>query len=165
MPPITVASDGRLDDEAPASVAMVMVDVVHQRKLAVVGVIGGKLKQRWIDQFAQYLRGRDFIWCEDNSVVLAGLARGANRTAELDAGTTAIHLAFAALRCRVWFEYVESDANWLNGPSTELLDNRWLRDKGFSAHTTSIPTWPWRLDPDTRVQSIRARLGENSDGS
>ena len=97
--------------------------------------------------------------------MLAGLARGANRTAELDAGTTTIHLAFAALRCRVWFEYVESDANWSDGPSRELLGNQWLRDKGFSAHTTSIPTWPWLLDPDTRVQSILARFGENSDGS
>ena len=47
LPPIIVASDGRLDDEAPASVAMVMVDVVRQPELAVVGVIRDGLKQRW----------------------------------------------------------------------------------------------------------------------
>ena len=54
------------------------------------------------------------------------------------------------------FEYVDSKANWSDGPSRELLDNVWVKENGFSVHAKGVPTWPWTLQPDERVQQILA---------
>ena len=151
-----------------------MVDVAKGIKKAVVGEILPELIAYWskheqyialveqgavalgLHDFRDELRGRDIVWFEDNSVVLSGLVKGSNRGEELDNGMAALHLAFAAIKARVWSEYVESKANWSDGPSRELLNNAWLKEHGFSVHARNVPRWPWALQPHERVQQILA---------
>jgi hypothetical protein len=137
-PPIVVASDGRLDDRAPASVAVLIVDIATGSRKCIVAEIPQPLIDKWsvheqyialveqaavvmgVFEFAAELRQRDVIWFEDNSVVLSGLAKGSNHGEDLDAGCACIHLALAMLKARSWWEYVESKANWSDGASRLL---------------------------------------------
>ena len=59
-------------------------------------------------------KGRDFVWYEDNAVVLSAMVSGRSRSAKLDIAAMVVHLALAMINCRVWFEYVESNANWMD---------------------------------------------------
>ena len=90
-------------------------------------------------------------WFEDNASVLAGLIRGASREAELDNGAASLHTVLAALQCRVWFEWIESKANWADGASRELEQHRWTSDAGFQFTRQEVPVWPWAADPEERV--------------
>ena len=73
------------------------------------------------------------MWFIDNVVVLAGLAKGHNRTQELDAANSVISLTPAQMGSRVWWEYVESKANWADAPSRLLKDCAWLAEKKIAA--------------------------------
>ena len=104
----------------------------------------------------QVLAGRDVIWYEDNSVVLSGLVKGANGQAGLDQGSSCIHLALAMLRTRVWWEYIESKANWSDEASRggDLL----LHWNGFQYTTADIPTWPWTTSAEELVEVVRQHI-------
>jgi len=175
--PIVIASDGRLDETAPPSIGVVLVDPEDGAREAVVGYVPDVLVQKWsvkeqyialveqsaialgIDTFKHRLRNRDVIWFEDNAVVLSGMVKGRCHCPEVDDAMAALHLAFAMLRTRVWYEYVESDANWSDGPSRELSANEWLVQEGFSVHTTDAPAWPWLVSPEDRVTVLAGMLG------
>ena len=170
LPPLVVASDGRLDDSAPPSVAVLVFDPVTGTRQGVVAVLSGELLSAWggdretficrVEQAAVLLglltwpalfASRDAYWFEDNSVVLSGLCRGGSRTALLDQGVAVVHLLLARLRARVWFEYVESHANWSDGASRLLLLGPWSAHHGFQLVTGDVPSWPWTVPPDQRV--------------
>ena len=127
FPPVIIASNGRPDDAKAPSVGVVVIDGTTVG--AVVAVIPPELCARWaafkrpdgqdkkyhyialVEQAAMVLglvecsasfAGRDLIWLVDNMVVLADLAKGHNRTIELDAGDSSIQLMSAHLWTRCW---------------------------------------------------------------
>ena len=72
-----------------------------------------------------------------------------------------LHLILAALRARVWWEYVESHANWSDRLSRELSDP-WLVEQGFEIRESQLGTWPWAVDEAQRWQhacAVVAALG------
>ena len=171
-PPVVIASDGRLDDSAPASVAVLLFDPLSGLKLAWVAILPPELIARWRADSEQYIalveqaavmmgilhaspiiRGRDLLWFEDNSVVLSGLVRGASSSGELDSGCSCIHLSLAMLKVRAWWEYVESKSNWADGPSRGSDD--FLVSNSFRKFPGSIPMWPWTVAADERVALLR----------
>jgi hypothetical protein len=176
-PPLVVASDGRLDDSRPPSIAVLIVDPESGRRVAWVAYIPPQLVDRWenisdryialVEQAAlimglqmasEMFRGRDFVWYEDNSVVLSGLVKGANHGAELDAGCATIHLGFAKIGARGWYEYVESAANWADGASRVLHEDPFLREHGFETYTGQVPLWPWCEPASSRVARVEEWL-------
>ena len=53
----------------------------------------------------------------DNTAALAGVIKGGGAQSDLASLAALFHLTVASLRCRVWAEYVESDANCSDGVS------------------------------------------------
>ena len=91
---------------------------------ALLGIFG-------ILQAHPHWHGRDVVWYEDNSVVLAALIKGSSGNAQLDAAVMIVHTAISCLGCRIWFEYSESESNWADEPSRLLARSLWPVKKGF----------------------------------
>ena len=124
-----IASDGRLDASAPASIATLIVDPLSDTRVAFLASIPAELRSRWgakeqyiahVEQAALVmviigdcypLQGRDAFWFIDNSVTLSAMIKGTSSEPDLARAAAALHLALAARACRMWFEYVESDSN------------------------------------------------------
>ena len=64
-----------------------------------------------------FLQGHDIIWYIDNQSACQLLVKGASSVADLSILAAVKQLMFPCLGCRLYFEYVESDAN-LKGPYT-----------------------------------------------
>ena len=58
------------------------------------------------------------------------------------------HLLLAFLRCRVWFEYVESEANVSDGLSRDGLSDTWSQQQGWSLSEAFVPDFEkWMAMP------------------
>ena len=66
-----------------------------------------------------------------------------------------LHLVLAIMRTRVWWEYVESHANWSDRLSRDL-DDPWLRAQGFTITKGVLGTWPWDVDDLSRYKAAVA---------
>ena len=107
---------------------------------------------------------RDIVWYIDNSVVLASMCKGASKSQAIDHGATALHLILAGLSTRVWWEYVESKANWSDALSRELNDP-WLVEQGFDIRRVELQQWPWAVDATSFAVwagSVVSALGKGS---
>ena len=172
LPPLVIASDGRQDETSPPSISALFFDPVSSRKVAIAAEISAELMTTWgnsehcialveqaalilgIMKFQHALRGRSFLWFEDNSAVLSSLVKGSSGHPMLDAGTATIHLLLASLEARTWFEYVESDANWSDGASRLLGADSWAKANGFAVETGSVPSWPWLAQGSHRIKLV-----------
>ncbi len=170
-PPLIIASDGRLDASAPASIATLIVDPVDGTRLALLASIPADLIARWghkeqyiahVEQAALVmviigdcypLQGRDAFWFIDNTVTLSAMIKGTSSEPDIARAAAALHLALAARSCRMWFEFVESDSNWADEPSRELWRSKFLGQHGFQARPGYVPAWPW-IEEDGRVARI-----------
>ena len=158
-----------------------LVDVELGVRLARVAIIPLELQLQWgaetefyislveqaavilgLIEFASWFRGRDAYWFEDNSVVLAGMVKGASSGELLDHGAASAHLLIADMRARVWWEYVQSKANWSDGASRELEHDQWVRLRGFSTERAQIPLWPWQATGADRIAAVRKVSGERA---
>ena len=70
-------------------------------------------------------RGRDVRWFVDNTAVLGALVRGRSGDPVVHIMTELIHLLLFCLQCMVYFEWVESDANWSDGMSRLMTQCPW----------------------------------------
>ena len=93
---------------------------------------------------------------EDNSNVLAGMVKGTSKGEQLDAGAASIHLMLACLRARPWWEYVQSESDWSDGASRQLLNDEWTRRHGFQMGVGDIPVWPWLAQEKERLRQAQA---------
>ena len=75
----------------------------------------------------------------------------------MDRGTAAVHLALARLGCRIWFEYIESKANWSDSASRLLFEDPWCKANGFLLQQFEVPAWVWECQQsDLQIQVIDA---------
>ena len=107
---------------------------------------------------AARLRGRDVVWFIDNAAVLSALVKGSSRSVDVDRAAAVVSLLSAMLQMRVWFEYIESDANWADFTSRELTVNPWMLQQGYVLRQCSPPSWPWVSSDDSLVSFIRDRV-------
>ena len=84
-------------------------------------------------ELAPELRGTRGVWFIDNIAALMALVRGRSDSDDLDSLARIIHCALFALRTWIYFEWVESEANWSDGISRTGFDDPWHRTHGFSA--------------------------------
>ena len=83
--------------------------------------------------------------------------KGGSSSEALDRGTAAFHLALAVLHTRVWFEYIESEANWSDSASRRLFDDPWCKANGFDLKALTVPSWVWTVEySDLRSQVVQA---------
>ncbi len=169
--PLIVASDGRLDSSAPASIATLIIDPESGTRLALLATIPDDLVERWsvksqyiahVEQAAivmgvfhenSLFRDRDAIWFLDNTVALSSMVKGSSTEPDLARAAASLHLALAYQRSRIWFEYIESDSNWADEPSRSLWSSSFLRTQQFCAMTGNVPSWPW-TDEEGRVERV-----------
>ena len=169
--PLVVASDGRLDESAPASIATSVVDPETGSRRALLAAIPDDLIQRWsvksqyiahVEQAAvvmgvlhadNWFQDRDAIWLLDNTVALSAMIKGSSAEPDLARAAASLHLVLAHQRSRVWFEYIESDSNWADEPSRALWASSFLRLHGFHATAGTVPAWPW-TDEERRVERV-----------
>ena len=169
--PLIIASDGRLDASAPASIATLVIDPETGARSALLASIPQELIARWsskqqyiahVEQAAivmavldrrAYFRNRDAVWLTDSTVALSATIRGSSSEPDLARAAAAIHLTLASLSSRVWFEYIESDSNWADEPSRALWASSFLRHHKFHVSAGAVPAWPW-TDEAGRVERV-----------
>ena len=172
LPPIVVATDGRVDEHAPASIAYVAVDVVSGSRDSGWAWVPEAVKSYWgpedgialveesaillaVQELGDQWVGRDVIWFTDNSVVLAAMTKGASRSAAIDEAAVSLQLITARLGLRIWWEYIESKSNWADRLSRER-DDPWLRSLQFSVRECVLHGWPWGQQSTDRWAWVRA---------
>ncbi len=172
--PLIIASDGRLDDSAPASIATLVVDPETGARSALLAPLPEELIQRWsakkqyiahVEQAAivmgvlreaDWFHDRDAVWFVDNTVALSAMIKGSSAEPDLARPAAAIHLVLADKRSRVWFEYIESDSNWADEPSRALWASRFLRLHGLQTSAGAVPAWSWTDEAGRVERSLAA---------
>ena len=171
--PLYVASDARLDESAPPSLAVLIYDPEDRSRTGFCSVLPVALRQRWSVQ-QQYIalvelaapvtavfwckkqfKNRDIVWFIDNSAALSCLVKGGSSSEDMDRGTSAVHLALAEMRARVWWEYVESKANWSDTASRLLFLDPWCLANSFSLDPFKVPEWVWFVEPHQLLGAVK----------
>ncbi len=75
--------------------------------------------------------GCDLIWFVDSTAALAAAIKGTSKDQDVVAMTQLLYFLLFAGDIRVYWEYVESDSNWSDGASRDLLADLWSRQHGF----------------------------------
>ena len=83
--------------------------------------------------------GRRVTWFLDNSSALYVYAKGTSGNRWLEHTTQVFHLQSFRDKVRVWFEFVASHQNWVDGISRDLNLDHWSRSHGFSTRLVSVP--------------------------
>lgn len=89
--------------------------------------------------------GRDVVWYVDNTPAVCSYVKGSASSLDIERAVHVFYLIRALIKCRIWWEWVESDANWSDGVSRLGLGDPFARRHGFSLSTFVCPSWPWRL--------------------
>ena len=79
------------------------------------------------------MAGRDVLWYIDNQAACEPLIKGSSTSFDLNFIASLTHLMFARLRCRVFFEHIESEANPADGLSRDGLLDAWTLAQGLQA--------------------------------
>jgi hypothetical protein len=77
------------------------------------------------------LIGCDLLWFIDNTSALAAAVRGSSSDPDVASMTQLLYVLAYSADVRIFGEYVESDSNWADGASRDLLDDPWARANGF----------------------------------
>jgi hypothetical protein len=72
--------------------------------------------------------------------------QGASAHRELDQGAAVLHFLLAALKIRMWAEYIPSKANWADEPSRHFEGSPWLKRRGFQVSQGRTLAWPYEHD-------------------
>ena len=89
--------------------------------------------------FAEHFRGRRGTWYIDNIAALMALVRGRSRHEDLDYLAGAVHAAMFSLEVWIYFEWIESKANWSDGISRDGPKDLWSTQNGFEIAPTLFP--------------------------
>ncbi|CAE7369278.1 unnamed protein product [Symbiodinium sp. CCMP2592] len=86
-------------------------------------------------------RGRDVILFVDNTAVCSALVRGASTAADIAHLSSASHLLWIRLQCRVYVEWVPSDDNAADGLSRAGVRDHWSASQPWRSQ--HVPCVPW----------------------
>ena len=91
------------------------------------------------------LCGRDVVWFVDNTAALSGCVKGGSKEPTLAKLVALFWVLCYRLDCRVWLEFVESDANWSDGISRDLDKDEFSKEHGFTTreYTPSLDWLEW----------------------
>ena len=92
-----------------------------------------------IIECGQHLKHKRGVWFIDNVAALMALVRGRSNQPSLDALALLIHAALFTLRAWVYFEWVESKANWSDGISRDGFHDEWSQRQLFRVQACTVP--------------------------
>lgn len=170
--PLVCASDARMDEEAPPSGAVLLEDPASGLKRAWIFVASQDLMALWAHdatiatmECAMVVAGMlsdlrsfttvDVIWFIDNSVALSCLVKGGGSTEALHRASAAPKCLMHFLQSRIWFEYVESKANWSDSASRDLEACKFCSMHNFPIFRGRMPKWPWTVPLDELVAKAK----------
>ena len=176
IPPLVVASDGRVDDTAIPSAGVCLYDPLTDAKYAWCMELCSELCLRWRDrhcimeveampvvtvvlEMCELFRGRDVIWYIDNVAALSAFVKGGSEAEDLDRAAAVLSLAAARLQARFWFEYIQSESNWADELSRSLENSAWTVANGFALRRVQVPAWPWAVRQQDLVCTLEMALG------
>ena len=103
----------------------------------------------------ELFRHRRGTWFADNTAALMALVRGKSNQPDLDMLAKMIHIAMFSLRVWIYFEWIESKANWADGISRQGAGDLWLRRHAFAVGSCAVHLALWRL-PFTALLRVTA---------
>ena len=86
---------------------------------------------------------RGVIHWIDNTVALHSVVKGGSKNKAVDRACTAVRTICLVARCRPWFEYIRSEANWSDGASRELVEDVYAKENGLTLDVLIFPRWLW----------------------
>lgn len=107
------------------------------------------------------LRGSDVLWFIDNEAAAAALVRVASSESDILFLVQQAHLAFHSLNMRVWFEWIDTEANPADGLSRDGLDDEWTRAQPWSVHEYVFPSF---LTPQQLLHQLAESIDESDSG-
>ena len=106
------------------------------------------------------LKNRDMIWFVDNSTALYSAVKGSSGDTDVETMIQVFYLLSWVGNFRVYWEFVESAANWADGASRLLLEDRWHVQHGFQIEQVAPISIP-RLHALDTISSVTARLNNS----
>ena len=79
----------------------------------------------------EILRGRRVLWMVDNSASLFGVIKGLSGNAINCRTIELIHFIMYHFNITVWWEFVDSESNYIDGISRDLEADAWARHHGM----------------------------------
>ena len=89
--------------------------------------------------FAHLSKGTTIVWFIDNSSALGAILKGRSDDPLLHSLVQLIHLLVFVLDARIWWEWVESEANWSDGASREFGTCLWAKRHEFALREVPQP--------------------------
>ncbi len=77
------------------------------------------------------LSGCDVVWFIDNTSALAAAIKGSSRDLDVDAMSQVLNVLLYVGDIRIYYEYVESESNWADGASRDLVHDSFASLHGF----------------------------------
>ena len=105
---------------------------------------------------AEALAGRDITWFIDNEPACSSFIRGCSKCEDVSEVVAIGLLQLQKLNCRVWFEWIDSEANPSDGLSREGLQDRWTQEQDWHLDEVlweypkqercgSLKDWRWQV--------------------
>jgi len=88
------------------------------------------------------LRGRDVVWFVDNTAALCGTVKGGSKNATLAKLIAMTWILCFRLNIRIWFEFVDSEANWSDGISRDFDEDIFAKTHEFATRPF-VPNLVW----------------------
>ena len=106
-------------------------------------------------------RGRDVLWVVDNTSALHSFVRGTSGNKYLEEIVAVYWFAAFELKCRIWLEWVDSDANWSDGISRLLGEDELSAELGFRTCLLEDQMAWWHEDPTLLWGRVQERLDKH----
>ena len=97
-------------------------------------------------------------WYVDNTSAMASFVKGASANVHLEQLVGLTHLFLFKLDCQVWWEWVDSGANWADGPSRLYAKDPVAIRLGFRVEPMGLHQ-EWWTDAWCEVWARADRLG------
>ena len=155
-PPVVVASDAQADQERPSG-GFLAVDDHRGTKVAAWCDVQGAHLEAWgftqealrgganpiqvceaamlpwglIQMGPDRLRGRNVVWLIDNTSALYAAVKGSSRHPAVARAVAFASFAAFFWGFSIWYEFVDSEANWADGISRRRQEDEFCARNGF----------------------------------
>ena len=93
-------------------------------------------------QLRPLLEGRDVTWYIDNEAACSSMIRGSSKPEDVGLLAGIAHLVMMTIKCRIWFEWIDSDSNVSDGLSRDGLLDKWTLQQDWVLEELSPLEWP-----------------------
>ncbi|CAE8589217.1 unnamed protein product, partial [Polarella glacialis] len=102
--------------------------------------------------YPEWFRNRAGFWFIDNINGLIALVKGRSGVPDLDHLAMVTHCLLFSLNCTMYWEYVQSDANWSDAISRLGRDDPWHKKHGFAFAPLCVPLEVFQMDLHTMLK-------------